>query len=223
MEEDIRKLLETLKSVEEKLVSIENASSAMYYQVWSLAVVLFLIIGVLLFDKIPGYIQGYFSIAYWIVATALIIKLYVEAEKKLTTFYMNLSKKYGSEFITNIAKMRRKVIRIIGLGWLTSFTLGYAIAYVLHVFFGIKFYMLFTIGYLSAIAMGNILLFIVHYIYYRVVDYIPAYIATILVVAIPLSFIVSESFIMVYSLGSLVLAYEVATLLYLRRAIKVSL
>ena len=63
-------------------------------------------------------------------------------------------------------------------------------------------------------------MYLIHYLYYRVSDYIPVYVSAILLTALLASFIVSEEILAGYTLGSLVLAYEVATLLYLKRALR---
>ncbi|OYT56852.1 MAG: hypothetical protein B6U76_02620 [Desulfurococcales archaeon ex4484_217_2] len=122
--------------------------------------------------------------------------------------------------IEKVAEINNKVRKLIALGWIASFIVGFLVAHILNRIAVISFPLFFSIGYLLSLSLGNFLIYLIHYLYYRVSDYIPVYVSAILLIALLASFIVSEEIIAGYTLGSLVLAYEVATLLYLKRALR---
>ena len=220
MEESIKDLLKTLKTIEDKIISVENVSAAITYLTWSLAVITFWVLGTVIYDKVSGSMFGAFAATYWTVVTALIIYSYINVEKSIITFYIRIGKAYGRESIEKVAEINNKVKKLIALGWIASFIVGFLVAYILNRIAVISFPLFFSIGYLLSLSLGNFLIYLIHYLYYRVSDYIPVYVSAILLTALLASFIVSEEILAGYTLGSLVLAYEVATLLYLKRALR---
>lgn len=209
-----------LKTIESRIISVENVSAAITYLAWSLAVIAFWVLGTVIYGKVPGKTFGIFAATYWTIVTALIIYSYVNVERNIVSFYTKVAKTYSEESARKIAEISNKVRKLIALEWIISFITGFLVAYILNYTGAVSFPTFFSIGYLSALSLGNFLMYFIHYFYYRVSDYIPVYVSSILFAALLAVFIVEEKVVIGYTLGSLVLAYEVAALLYLKRALK---
>ena len=114
---------------------------------------------------------GAFAAIYWTTVTALIIYSYISVERSIITFYIKVARAYGKESIEKVAEINNKVKKLIALGWIASFIVGFLAAHILNRMAVITFPLFFSIGYLLSLSLGNFLMYLIHYLYYRVSDY----------------------------------------------------
>mgnify|MGYP000459832423 CR=1 FL=1 len=160
MEENIKDLLKTLKTIENRIISVENVSAATAYLTWSLAVITFWVLGTVIYNKVSGSMFGVFATIYWIIVTALIIYSYINVEKRIITFYIKVARAYEKESIEKIAEINNKVKKLIALEWIASFILGFLVAHILNRIAAISFPLFFSIGYLLSLSLGNFLMYL---------------------------------------------------------------
>jgi len=160
VEENIKDLLKTLKTIENRIISVENVSAATAYLTWSLAVITFWVLGTVIYNKVSGSMFGVFATIYWIIVTALIIYSYINVEKRIITFYIKVARAYEKESIEKIAEINNKVKKLIALEWIASFILGFLVAHILNRIAAISFPLFFSIGYLLSLSLGNFLMYL---------------------------------------------------------------